>query len=139
MKRLLISFVSLSLTLPSLAFAAPTRTYCEVSKGAGMIANQLFFEVDAAKNDARVVDGIILHFVGQPIKAEIGENSAKKMTLKWSVKMTNNRGQQTKMSYRAAILKDTNRVLLHAQPHGYRNNFTARGRCQKTQNPLPTR
>ena len=138
MRRLAPAFF-LALTLPAVASAAPVRTYCEVNKGQGSIANQLFFEVDAARNDALVVDGIILHFVGQPIKAEISENSAKKMTLKWSVKMTNNRGQQTKMSYRAAILKDTNRVLVHAQPHGYRNNFTARGRCQRTQNPLPTR
>ncbi len=137
--RRFLSILALTLTLPAMALAAPVRTYCEVNKGQGSIANQFFFEVDAEKNDARVVDGIILHFIGQPIEAKINENSAKKMTLTWSVRMTNNRGQQTKMSYRAAILKETNRVLVHAQPHGYRNNFTARGRCQRTQNPLPTR
>ncbi|MEM9427515.1 MAG: hypothetical protein AAGA06_12530 [Pseudomonadota bacterium] len=124
-----------AILIPAMASAAPTRVYCEVTKNEGAFANQLFFEVDG--DTARVVDGIILNEKGRPIPANLRENSAKKLTLTWDVMLTNNRGQQTKMAYRAAMLKDSNRVVLTAKPHGYANNFTARGRCQQTQNPLP--
>ncbi|MEM7753360.1 MAG: hypothetical protein AAGF56_09530 [Pseudomonadota bacterium] len=124
-----------AIAIPAMASAAPTRMYCEVTKNEGAFANQLFFEVEG--DSARVVDGIILNEKGQPIPAKLRENSTKKLTISWDVMLTNNRGQQTKMAYRAALLKDSNRVVLTAKPHGYSNNFTARGRCQQTQNPLP--
>ncbi len=118
-----------------MAAAAPTRMYCEVTKNEGAFANQIFFEIEG--DTARVVDGNILNEAGRPIPARIRENSAKKLTISWDVMLTNNRGQQTTMAYRAAVLKESNRVILTAKPHGYSNNFTARGRCLQTQNPLP--
>lgn len=121
--------------LPALAAAAPTRMYCEITKNEGAFANQIFFEIE--DGTVQVVDGIILNEKRKPIAANVREDSAKKLTVSWDLMLTNNRGQQTKMVYRASLLKPSNRIVLTAKPHGYSNNFTARGRCQQTQNPLP--
>lgn len=121
--------------IPVLASAAPERLYCEVTKSEGAFGNQMFFEYDGDKG--RVVDGIILNTSGKPIPGKVTENTAKKMTMTWSVVLTNGRGQTTKMAYRAAVLKGSNKLVLTAKPHGYSNTFSARGRCQPTRNPMP--
>ena len=130
-----LATIVLALVIPAAALAAPTRMYCEITKNEGAFANQMFFEIE--NGAVLVVDGIILNEKRKPIPAKVREDSAKKLTVTWDLMLTNNRGQQTKMAYRASLLKPSNRITLTAKPHGYSNNFTARGRCQQTQNPLP--
>lgn len=132
---LLASCVAL---LPTLAAAEPSRLFCQLDVGSrGVIGDKLFVEVDQPGKNAMVADPFILHFKRKPIAAEIGEASDSKLTVMWDLVLVNSNGQQTRMAYRAAVLKKTNQVLVTAKPHGYSNTFTARGRCAPTTAPLP--
>jgi len=136
MKKILA--LAACLALPTFANAKTTTFQCLVKgQHGGWIAEQVFFEFDDELSSARVSDGIILHFEGKPLAAEVTEDSAKKLVINWRV-VTKSRSQTTKMSYRLSYLRSTGRVVVSAKPHGFTNNFTARGRCQRINQALPT-
>ena len=123
---------------PALAHGAPVTMQCVVAgHGSGWIADQIFFEYDSERDAARVVDGIILHFEKKPKVAEISEDTAKKLVLNWRVD-TRVSSQSAKMAYRLAYFKQSGKVTISAHPHGYADNFSARGRCQRIKQALPT-
>lgn len=126
------------IVMPSLVAAKPVTMQCLVDgSNGGWIADQIFFEYDSDRDAARVVDGIIMHFAKQPASAEISEDTAKKLVIKWRVHTKVGR-QTTRMSYRLALFKTNNRVTVQAHPHGFVNNYTARGKCQRINQRLPT-
>jgi len=129
---------ALAALLPMAAAAKPITMQCLVKgSNGGWIAEQIFFDYDSARNASRVVDGIILHFDKKPKTAEITENTDKKLVIRWRVNTRVGR-QTTKMSYRLAYFKGNGKATVQAHPHGFVNNYTARGRCQQIQQGLPT-
>lgn len=135
MKRLLATLACLA--LPTIAAAKPITMQCLVSgPDGGWIAEQIFFEYDSDRDAARVVDPIILHFDKEPKVAEISEDTNKKLVLKWRVAARAG-SQTTKFAYRLAFFKGNGKVTVQAHPHGFVNNFSARGRCQRTNQALP--
>ena len=89
------------------------------------------FEYDSDTENARVIDGWINQIYGEPIASNMSESNAKKLVFSWTVQMTNGSGQQTKMQYRAAIIKATKAITVRATPGGgYDNSFKARGTCK---------
>ncbi len=132
--------VGLGLVLSAIAGAASAKSVtmqCLV-KGpdSGWIAEQIFFEYDSVRDAARVVDPIILHFDKKPKVAEISEDSEKKLVLKWRLAARAS-SQTTKFAYRLAYFKSNGKVTVQAHPHGFVNNFTARGKCQEVYGDLP--
>ncbi len=126
-----LSFVATS------AVAQPITMQCVVKgSNGGWIAEQIFFEYDSARDAARVVDPIILHFDKKPKAAEITEDTDKKLVLKWRL-ATRVSSQTTKLAYRLAYFKSNGKVTVQAHPHGFVNNYTERGRCQPINQQLP--
>lgn len=135
-RRLLQATIAFAV-LSGPALAKPVTMYCVFDKRDSWIADKIFFEYDSARDAARVVDGIILHFEKEAKIAEITEDTAKKLVIRWRVN-TKVGGQTTKMSYRLAYFKSNRTASVQAHPHGFANNYTARGRCQQIQQGLPT-
>ena len=130
--------VAALVAVPALAGAAPITMQCLVSgPDNGWIDEQIFFEHDAERDAARVVDGVIMYFEKKAKVAEITEDTAKKLVITWRLD-TRIGNKSAKMSYRLAYFKKNGKVTVHAHPHGYVNNFTARGRCQQINQRLPT-
>ena len=97
----------------------------------GIVTELYVFEFDSDAQKARVIDGWIDEIYGEPIASKMSESTAKKLVFSWTVQMTNGSGQQTKMQYRAAIIKATKAITVRATPGGgYDNSFEARGTCK---------
>ncbi len=119
------------------AAAKPITMQCLVSgPDGGWIAEQIFVEYDSERDAARVVDPIILYFDKKPKKAEISEDTDKKLVVKWRLAARAG-SQTTKFAYRLAYFKSNGKATVQAHPHGFANNFSARGRCQRINQPLP--
>ena len=89
------------------------------------------FEVCPDAEIARVIDGVIRNFYGEPIPATMSKSTAKKLVFSGNDQMTNSAGQQTKMQYRAFVIKATNEITVRATPgEGYDNSFEDRGTCK---------
>ena len=124
------------LVLATSVSAKASTLQCLMTSNEGWISEQIFVEHDGQSDVARVADGIILHFEKKPKQAQVSEDSAKKLVVNWNI-MVEARGRTTKMAYRLAFLKENNAVIVKAKPHGYGNNFIARGTCRPTNQPFP--
>ena len=134
-----ISVLSLTLVFFGLATQAAQTTYhCKVNnKGKNIPPEEVVIGYDDKLQAVYIYDAYIAHFAGQPVAGEVSEDSAKKQVFNWSLHITNNRGQQTRMVFRAAIFKKDGKALISAKPHGYSNAFSARGTCRETDQKLP--
>ena len=130
----LLAFVAAVATIGFAVQAQATVLNCTMAMtagGGGWITNLYVFEYDEKAGKARVIDGVIDRFVGEPIPAKMSESTAKKLVFSWNVQMTNGSGQQTKMQYRAAIIKGDKSITVRATPGGgYDNSFEDRGKCK---------
>lgn len=119
--------------IPSLSHALTLE--CNVSRsnaGGGYITELYVLQYDEAAGQAIVSDGLIMYYnKEQPLKANVAEDTAKKLVLTWSVQMTNNTGQAANMRFRATYFKNDKSILVRAVPGGdYSNNFEGRGKCK---------
>jgi hypothetical protein len=103
----------------------------KVAGNGGYITERYVFQQDEATGQALASDALILHFNESPIAAKVSEDTKKKLVLTWSVQLTNNTGQGTKMLFRASYFKADGSVTVRAVPSGYDNQFEGRGRCKK--------
>ena len=118
--------------------AAQTTYHCKVNnKGKNIPPEEVVFGYDDELKAVYIYNAYIAHFAGQPVAGEVTEDSAKKQVFNWSLHITNNSGQQTRMAFRAAIFKKDGKALISAKPHGYSNAFSARGTCRETDQKLP--
>jgi hypothetical protein len=129
-----------SLFLPTIVAAFPSLSHaltleCNVSRsnaGGGYITELYVLQYDEAAGQAIVSDGLIMYYnKEQPLKANVAEDTAKKLVLTWAVQMTNNTGQVANMRFRATYFKNDKSILVRAVPGGdYTNNFEGRGKCK---------
>lgn len=99
----------------------------------GWVTEIYYFEYEPNGTKARVYDGVIEHFEGAPVGADITENTAKKMVFNWSL-ATNNQGQTIRMRFRAAYFKTNKSVNIRAFPDSaYVGEFTGEGKCKIVQ------
>ncbi|MEM9972074.1 MAG: hypothetical protein AAF762_13390 [Pseudomonadota bacterium] len=96
------------------------------------IQPEIAFGFNDAGDRAIAFDGIIAAFNESPVQANIVDNSAKKISVVWSVRIKDRQQQWARMNYRLAYFKDTNRAMIRAKPAGYVNDFEERGACQRT-------
>jgi hypothetical protein len=132
-----LAALALFLAAALAAQAEPMRMFCTFDRSGDWVTDQFYFDIDAA-GKATVVDPIVLYFEKKPVPAKVTENTAKKLSMTWTVVTKNRSGQVTRMAFRAAYLKGNRRIAMTAKPHGYGNSFNGRGVCQPTVNPLPT-
>jgi hypothetical protein len=120
------------LALPSISQALTLECKIPASNaGGGYVTEVYVLQYDEASGQALVSDGLIMYFNNeQPMKAKVSEDSANKLVLTWNVQMTN-RGQMTKMQFRASYIKNSKSLTIRAVPGGgYSNDFEGRGKCK---------
>ena len=120
------------------AMAAQVTYICKINnKGNDYIQEQVVIGYDDATATVFAYDPLIDFFVGQPVVGKVTEDTNKKQTFTWTVPVRNSGGQITKMAYRAAIFMKDKKVYMTAKPHGYVDQFTARGACVETDERRP--
>jgi hypothetical protein len=120
------------LAFPSISQALTLECKIPASNaGGGYVTEVYVLQYDEASGQALVSDGLIMYFNNeQPMKAKVSEDSANKLVLTWNVQMTN-RGQMTKMQFRASYIKNSKSLTVRAVPGGgYSNDFEGRGKCK---------
>lgn len=125
---------------PTFAAAKPMVFECVITNdySKNWIAQQIFVEVDAEANSARVVDPIIMYFAKKPATAKLLSKDNGKFVVSWGVFMhADGRRQRTRMAYRASILTNNGKFAVVARPTGYADQFTARGKCRQSKSPFP--
>ena len=129
----LIRFVFAFATVAALP-AGATVLECAIRPAAnagGVVTDLYVFEFDPQGDTARVVDPMIQYFYDAPIPAKMTDTTSRKFVFSWNILMTNGTGQQTKMQYRAAVIKATKAITVRATPGGgFDNSFEARGTCK---------
>ena len=80
---------------------------------------------------ALVFDGLIQHYLGEPIEAKIDTDNASRTTYSWALKTKSGSNQTATMTYRLTISKADLSASAVAIPGRYAQTFTARGRCRK--------
>lgn len=107
---------------------------CEFKvKKRGWVPAEVYVQYNPATKDVLVVDGIINHFVGEPIAGRLSVDNAKRNTFVWNIKATtDNSGQSANMEYRLTHIKSNNKASITAQALGYIGPYTGRGHCAVT-------
>jgi hypothetical protein len=81
---------------------------------------------------ATVLDPLIRAVYGGPIAGRVTENTDAKLVVTWSIPMQGFALAQATMSFRAALLKAPNKLIVTAVPLGSTGRFFARGGCVRT-------
>ena len=130
MFRLVVASVFIMIATESVA--EDTAYLCDFkARERGWISPQIAIGHNTESDEVFINDNVIHHFVGAPVQGKIVADTDKKKTFTWSIH-TKTGSQQAKMDYRAAIFLQKNKASVTAKPHGYGNNFTARGSCKRT-------
>lgn len=116
--------------------AAQAETFiCQVKSDGvdtGWIAKTIAINVDDKTSTVLVSDSVIVYFNKKPVTGRLSYSSDKRLTVTWEVRGTKDDKSQNvaRFMYRATILRPSNKVMVSAQPSGYHNSFSGRGRCK---------
>ncbi len=126
--------MALGLGLVGFAGAATAETYTCTMKPAGKshaIPTQLVVTYDPATATAQAFDGIIKHYVGNPIPATLKSKNAKRVLFTWTVPgVKNNSGQYAAgLVYSLNIQLPSGTANMTGKPQGYSNSWRGTGKC----------
>ena len=96
------------------------------------IQERMQFVVAPDGASATVLDPLIRATHGGPIAGKVTENTDAKLVVTWSIPMQGFGLAQATMSFRAALLKTPNKLIVTAVPLGVTERFFARGGCVRT-------
>jgi hypothetical protein len=96
------------------------------------IQERMQFVVAPDGASATVLDPLIRAVYGGPIAGRVTENTDAKLVVTWSIPMQGFALAQATMSFRAALLKAPNKLIVTAVPLGSTGRFFARGGCVRT-------
>lgn len=85
----------------------------------------------ADNGSVKVVDGVILHFVGEAADGKVLRNNEKSMQVRWTVSETrsDNGSGYGKIDYLASLNKGSGRINVTVTPQGEYQTMRARGKC----------
>lgn len=89
-------------------------------------------DVDRATGRVVVADDISREFAGGPVAGKIAKDTPERTTIRWSVHMSNSRGQRARMDYALNLFHGGRSPTLRAKPFGYDNDFGGAGSCKVT-------
>jgi hypothetical protein len=114
------------------AVAGTTIYECTLSSGteSGWISSPVIIAHEDGSDKATVVDPVIQSVFGKPLSAKLKSDNDAKVTFGWLVKSQDVESQNISMTYRATILKGSNKFVLAAVPTGYANTFRGDGKCK---------
>jgi hypothetical protein len=131
MYKRIATFALAGIMASSSAFALKGNVHqCKFDVNRGeILAEDVLLVVSPDESAARVYDGIVHYVSGEPIAAKITENSAKKLTARWSVMMTFRGGTNARVDFRLSYFKGNKKANLSSQVVAFRNQSNARGTC----------
>lgn len=107
-------------------------TLTDADKSRGWISSKLAVVVPG-DGTVQVVDGVILHFNGAPLAAEVLRDNGQRLILKWSIE--NARAKSGKsfanLDYRVSIAKSSGAIEMHTMPRNYDAGMRSGGTCVK--------
>ena len=110
--------------------AAERRVYASevFARFSNPIQESMRFEV-GQDGSVLVLDPLIRGLHGGPVEGKLTENTPEKLVVTWSMPMQGFNLAQATMSFRAALQKAPNRLIVTAVPLGFQERFFARGGC----------
>lgn len=93
------------------------------------IQERMRIDIAADGRTAQVLDPLIRGLYGGSIPGAVTENTDAKLVVTWSIPMQGFNLAQATMSFRAALQKAPNRLIVTAVPMGGQQRFFARGGC----------
>lgn len=97
-----------------------------------LIQSQMIFVVDRETGTATVWDPLLEQVYGGPVAGTLKEESDRKLVVTWDVFARGFNLAQARMQFRAALIKQGNKLIVTAIPIGYQQRFFARGGCVQT-------
>lgn len=134
LKRVL-AFAVFYIVLATAGFAKPVLYDCAFPKdvGGGWIAPQIVASYDAETGTAKISDGVILHYLGQPIDGKVRVLTDGKIEFRWDLQNLQNSGQNLPIfEYRLRFNPSNNKARIDATPVGYSNKYQSSGVCKKS-------
>ncbi|MCK0143351.1 hypothetical protein [Aliiroseovarius sp. F20344] len=118
------------------AFATTYECKLKMSKSGGnWMGPVIRVEYDEKNGNATVIDGVINHYFGQPLKVSKVVDNNKRMTFSYNTNKfegtSTARAGKTFANrvYRLTILKPSLKASVHMKPVGYRNTWRDSGTC----------
>ena len=134
-----VGVVTTLLALPATPVAAAPLytlydcTFPESGRGMDAIAPRLGIFIDE-KGKALVLDGIIQHFKGGPIAAQVRKLDTGKPIFSWTVPMPNVNGRDMQVDYQLRVPREGGAARISANPRGYDAAPTGSGSCKVEKN-----
>ncbi|TQV69492.1 hypothetical protein [Aliiroseovarius halocynthiae] len=104
--------------------------------GGNWMGPTIYVDYDRSTGKAKIIDGVIDHYMGSPVVTSKIAESAKKISFKYKLgdvkgSATNASGvSYANQSYRLSIFKPSMKAVITMTPLGYSNTFRDTGRCQ---------
>jgi hypothetical protein len=121
---------ALGLGAPAFGATIYDCTFPEGS-GGGWTAGRVVVAHDPGEAEATVNAGVIVHFVGSPIKARVVKESDAQLYLSFELKIVDSAKPYTRMGFKLNILQGGARATFSAQPLSYDNTWRSEGKCKK--------
>lgn len=93
-----------------------------------LLSDRVIFVVSPDGAQSRVHDGIVHYVEGNPVKAQVIEDTGKKLKIRWSVMFPFSNGA-ARVDFRVAYFKGNKKATMSSQAVGYVNQYNARGNC----------
>jgi hypothetical protein len=115
------------------ALASPDLYECKfsgTSNAGGWIPPEVVVLHEPGQGDATVIDGIIQHFLKEPLAAEVAADTDKRLSFGWTY-LTKSGAQTARMHYRLTFFRQSGKASITAQAAGYIGPDTGSGTCKR--------
>lgn len=138
MKKLCVALCAAAVSLASVpALAKSYECKLRMSKSGGnWMGPTMYVEYDEKNGTATIIDGVINHYVGQPLEVDKIVDNAKRVTFTYKTNKfegtTSARNMKTFTNrvYRLTILKPSMKATVNMKPVGYGNTWRDSGTCK---------
>jgi hypothetical protein len=142
-RALFLAAVAGAAGLPSHSIAAPKIQAekvvfdCDFASGTARDGNwvpsKLYIMKIIGKEGLVAYDPVIEAFVGNPVPAEMIDQSKARITYGWEYEAEDSASQSFKMIYRFTYFRNGLPAKMSAQPGGYDNSWSEEGRCKASE------
>jgi hypothetical protein len=110
---------------------------CDFASGTARDGNwvpsKLYILKIQGKEGLVAYDPVIEAFVGDPVPAEVIDQSKARITYGWEYEAEDSASQSFKMIYRFTYFRNGLPAKMSAQPGGYDNSWSGEGRCKASE------
>lgn len=105
-------------------------TITQKKKGLDWISDKVGIIVKPGE-PVMVLDAVVLHFLGAPLKVSSYKDNGKRIDVRWTVRGSTDSAnvQIGHFDYTARITKSSGKFALYAKPDEFPNRFSGKGSC----------